>query len=360
MKTEAEIRSVAEPSEDRSYVNYRPPTSGLQLPLQVGRTMSYKYSLEFEKDYKELERKLNELKEIALNKKIDFSQEIATLETKLENYKEEKYSTLSAWQKVLIARHPERPATMDYIEAIFDDFLELHGDRCYRDDPAIVGGIARLNGVPVTVIGHQKGRDTNQNLKRNFGMPHPEGYRKACRLVKQAEKFKRPVICLIDTQGAYPGVEAEKRGQGWAIAQTLMQMSLLKTPIISLVTGEGGSGGALALGVADRVLMLSYAIYSVISPEGCASILCKDVSKSYEMADYLKLTAEDLHEMGVIDEIISEPLEGAHTNPDKTYKIVREKLQVHFDALQSSNIDELLEKRYRRLRNMGVFEEVGV
>ena len=193
---------------------------------------------------------------------------------------------MSAWQKVLIARHPERPATMDYIEAIFDDFIELHGDRCYRDDPAIVGGIARLNGVPVTVIGHQKGRDTNQNLKRNFGMPHPEGYRKACRLVKQAEKFKRPVICLIDTQGAYPGVEAEKRGQGWAIAQTLMQMSLLKTPIISLVTGEGGSGGALALGVADRVLMLSYAIYSVISPEDVPLYYVR-CQQSHEMADYL-------------------------------------------------------------------------
>jgi acetyl-CoA carboxylase carboxyl transferase subunit alpha len=260
--------------------------------------MPYKYSLEFERDYQELEKKLNELKDVALKKKIDFSQEIATLEAKLEEYKEEKYNTLKAWQKVQIARHPERPATMDYINTIFDDFIELRGDRCYRDDPAIVGGIARYNGVPVTVIGHQKGRDTNQNLKRNFGMPHPEGYRKACRLFKQAEKFKRPVICFIDTQGAYPGIEAEERGQGWAIAQNLMQMSLLKTPIISLVIGEGGSGGALALGVADRVLMLSYAIYSVISPEGCASILCKDVSRSHEMAEYLKLTARITTKMG--------------------------------------------------------------
>ena len=321
--------------------------------------MPYKYSLEFERDYQELEKKLNELKDVALKKKIDFSQEIATLEAKLEEYKEEKYNTLKAWQKVQIARHPERPATMDYINTIFDDFIELRGDRCYRDDPAIVGGIARYNGVPVTVIGHQKGRDTNQNLKRNFGMPHPEGYRKACRLFKQAEKFKRPVICFIDTQGAYPGIEAEERGQGWAIAQNLMQMSLLKTPIISLVIGEGGSGGALALGVADRVLMLSYAIYSVISPEGCASILCKDVSRSHEMAEYLKLTAQDLQTMVVIDEIIPEPLEGAHTNLDQAYKIVKEKLRIHFDELMSGSIDDLLEKRYRRLRKIGIFEEDG-
>jgi acetyl-CoA carboxylase carboxyl transferase subunit alpha len=321
--------------------------------------MPYKYSLEFEKDYQELEKKLNELKDVALKKKIDFSQEIATLEAKLEEYKEEKYNTLKAWQKVQIARHPERPATMDYINTIFDDFIELRGDRCYRDDPAIVGGIARYNGVPVTVIGHQKGRDTNQNLKRNFGMPHPEGYRKACRLFKQAEKFKRPVICFIDTQGAYPGIEAEERGQGWAIAQNLMQMSLLKTPIISLVIGEGGSGGALALGVADRVLMLSYAIYSVISPEGCASILCKDVSRSHEMAEYLKLTAQDLQAMGVIDEIIPEPLEGAHTNLDQTYNIVKEKLQIHFNDLMSGSIDHLLEKRYRRLRKIGIIEKDG-
>ncbi|MGB4503783.1 MAG: acetyl-CoA carboxylase carboxyltransferase subunit alpha [Syntrophaceticus sp.] len=313
--------------------------------------------MEFEKDYQELEKKLNELKEFAQNKQIDFSHEIATLEAKLESYKEEKYNNLSAWQKVQIARHPERPTTMEYIEALFDDFIELHGDRCYRDDPAIVGGIARYNGTPITVIGHQKGRDTNQNLKRNFGMPHPEGYRKACRLAKQAEKFRRPVICFIDTQGAYPGVEAEERGQGWAIAQRLMQMSILKTPIISLVIGEGGSGGALALGVADRVLMLSYAIYSVISPEGCASILCKDVSRSHEMAEYLKLTAQDLYSMGVIDEIIPEPLEGAHTNLDKTHKIVKEKLQINFDDLLSHSIDELLEKRYERLRNIGIFEE---
>jgi acetyl-CoA carboxylase carboxyl transferase subunit alpha len=318
--------------------------------------MSYKYSLEFERNYRELENKINELKNVALNKNIDFSQEIATLETKLEEYKEDTYNTLSGWHTVQIARHPQRPTTMDYIKAVFTDFIELHGDRCYREDPAIVGGIARFNGIPVTIIGHQKGRDTNQNIQRNFGMPHPEGYRKACRLIKQAEKFKRPVICFIDTQGAYPGVEAEERGQGWAIAQTLMQMSILKTPVISLVIGEGGSGGALALGVADRVLMLSYAIYSVISPEGCASILCKDASKSQEMAQHLKLTAKDLYSMGLIDEIIPEPLEGAHTNPDDTYKIVKEKLQMHFDDLLSGHIDQLLEKRYSKLRSVGVFK----
>jgi acetyl-CoA carboxylase carboxyl transferase subunit alpha len=319
--------------------------------------MPFKDSMKFERDYQELQKKLSELKDITLKKKIDFSQEIATLEAKLESFKEEKYKTLTAWQKVQMARRPERPTTMDYIEAIFDGFIELHGDRCFRDDPAIVGGIARYNGVPVTVIGHQKGRDTNQNLKRNFGMPHPEGYRKACRLVKQAEKFKRPVICFIDTQGAYPGVEAEERGQGWAIAATLMQMSLLKTPIISLIIGEGGSGGALALGIADRVLMLSNAIYSVISPEGCSSILCKDTGRSDEMADHLKLTAQDLYSMALIDEIIPEPLEGAHTNLNKTYKIVKEKLQTHFDDLVSRSIVELLEKRYERLRTIGIYGE---
>ena len=211
----------------------------------------------------------------------------------------------------------------DYIAVIFDDFFELHGDRCYRDDPAIVGGIALFNGVPVTVIGHQKGRGTSQNIKRNFGMPHPEGYRKAMRLAQQAEKFKRPVICFIDTQGAYPGVEAEERGQGWAIAQILMQMSALKSPIISLVIGEGGSGGALALGVADRVLMLSYAVYSVISPEGCASILCKDVSKSREMCEHLKMTAQDLYAMGIVDEemcIRDRLYQGSHPPDAETKK----------------------------------------
>ncbi len=317
--------------------------------------MSYKYSLEFEKDYQGLEKKINVLKDDALKKNIDFSQEIATLEAKLKDYKEEKYNTLCGWHTIQIARHPQRPTTIDYINAIFGDFVELHGDRYYRDDPAVVGGIARFNGVPVTVVGHQKGQDTNQNLQRNFGMPHPEGYRKFCRLTKQAEKFKRPVICFIDTQGAYPGMEAEERGQGWAIAQTLMQMSILKTPVISLVIGEGGSGGALALGVADRVLMLSYAIYSVISPEACASILYKDVSRGPEMAEYLKLTAKDLYSMGLIDEIIPEPLEGAHTNPTATYKIVQEQLQMHLDDLLSGDIDQLPEKRYNKLRCIGVF-----
>ena len=319
--------------------------------------MTYKYSLDFEKDYQEIEKKLTELKEIAQNKQIDFSHEIAALEAKLKEYKEKKYNTLSAWQKVKIARHPARPTTMDYIAAIFDEFFELHGDRCFRDDPAIVGGLALFNGVPVTVIGHQKGRGTSQNIKRNFGMPHPEGYRKAVRLAQQAEKFKRPVICFIDTQGAYPGVEAEERGQGWAIAQILMQMSVLQSPIISLVIGEGGSGGALALGVADRVLMLSYAVYSVISPEGCASILCKDVSKSSEMCEHLKMTAQDLYAMEIVDEVIPEPLEGAHINPNQTYIIVKEKLLLHLDELLNQNMVVIIEQRYKKLRNIGIFRE---
>lgn len=319
--------------------------------------MSYKYLLEFEKDHQELESKLKELKSIATEKEIDFSQEIATLEAKLSHYKEKQYSTLNAWQTVQLARHPDRPVTSDYINNLFDDFIELHGDRCYRDDPAIIGGIAWYNGIPVTVIGHQKGRDTTQNLKRNFGMPHPEGYRKVCRLIKQAEKFRRPVICFIDTQGAYPGIEAEERGQGWAIAQSLMQMSCLKTPIVSIIVGEGGSGGALALGVADRVLMLTYSIYSVISPEGCASILCKDVSRSSEMAEHLKLTARDLQAMEMVDDIIPEPLEGAHATPEQTYKIVDDRLKIHLNELLLESIDELVEKRYSKLRKIGVYEK---
>jgi acetyl-CoA carboxylase carboxyl transferase subunit alpha len=319
--------------------------------------MAYNHFLEFEKDYQELEQKLNELKELAEKKNIDFSEEFSALEKKLALSKEAKYQALTAWQKVQLARHPERPTTLDYIQALCEDFIELHGDRFYKDDPAIVGGIARFQGIPVTVLGHQKGKDTNQNLKRNFGMPHPEGYRKAYRLMTQAEKFKRPVICFIDTQGAYPGIEAEERGQGWAISRLLYRMSFLKTPVVSLVIGEGGSGGALALGVADRILMLSYAIYSVISPEGCASILYKDINKAPEMAKHLKITAAELQEIGIIDEIIPEPVEGAHSNPEQIYKIVGESLQTHLKELCSQNPEDLVEQRYERLRKIGIYNE---
>lgn len=319
--------------------------------------MGYNHSLDFEKDYQEIEKKLNDLRELTQKMNMDLSVEIAALERKLALTREEKYQALSAWQKVQLARHAGRPTTLDYIRELFEDFIELHGDRYYQDDPAIVGGIALFRGIPVTVIGHQKGKDTNQNLKRNFGMPHPEGYRKACRLMTQAERFERPVVCFIDTQGAYPGVEAEERGQGWAISRLLYQMSLLKTPVISLVIGEGGSGGALALGVADRILMLSYAIYSVISPEGCASILRKDVTKAPEMAEYLKITAADLEAMGIIDEIIPEPLEGAHRNTAQVYRAVGERLYVHLKELLSLDIQDILNRRYERLRKIGVHDE---
>lgn len=232
--------------------------------------------LEFEKPLLELERKIGELRSFSSEKGIDLAEEISTLEKKAESMKKEIYSNLSPWQKIQLARHPQRPYTLDYIKLIFEDFLEMHGDRLFGDDRAIVSGIAKFNGRPVTIIGHQKGRDTKDNIGRNFGMPHPEGYRKALRLMKQAEKFKRPVICLIDTPGAYPGIAAEERGQGEAIARNLMEMSNLKTPIIVVVIGEGGSGGALALGVGDKIAMLEHSVYSVSSPEACAAILWKD------------------------------------------------------------------------------------
>jgi len=266
----------------------------------------------------------------------------------------ERYNSLTAWQIYQMARHQERPFTLDYINAIFQDFIELHGDRCYADDPAVVGGLAWFDGIPVTVLGHQKGKDTKENLHRNFGMAHPEGYRKAYRLMEQAEKFGRPLICFIDTPGAYPGTGAEERGQAWAISRNLARMSSLRIPIITLVIGEGGSGGALALGVADRVLMLSYAVYSVISPYGCASILLNDAGRSEEMAEKLKMTATDLLNLGIIDEIIPEPLEGAHRDPQKTFRAVEERIRFHLRELIDRDPADLVEQRYQRLRKIGL------
>ncbi len=315
--------------------------------------------LDFEKDYLDLKAKLEELKAMAEQKKIDLAEEISSLESKVARLKEERYRNLTPWQKYQIARHPNRPTTLDYLKAIFSDFIELHGDRCYADDPAIVGGLALFDGRPVTVIGHQRGKDTNENLLRNFGCPHPEGYRKAQRLMNQAEKFGRPVICFIDTQGAYPGVGAEERGQGWAISQTIMRMARLRVPCVSVVIGEGGSGGALALGVADRVLMLSYSVFSVISPEGCASILWNDASRAEEMAHHLKMTAADLAAMGIIDEIVAEPLEGAHRDWENTFKTVKDRLAYHLHELLEKSQEELIEGRYQRLRRIGVFAEDG-
>ena len=251
----------------------------------------------------------------------------------------------------------ERPTTLDYIQKVFDSFIEFHGDRQFRDDPSIVGGIGRLNGISVTVIGQERGRNANENIKRNFGMPHPEGYRKALRLMKQAEKFKRPVICFIDTQGAYPGVAAEERGQGEAIAKNLMEMSILKTPIISIVIGEGGSGGALAMAVADEVWMLENAIYSVLSPEGFASILWKDSRRAKEAAEVMKITAQDLKEFEIIDKIIKEPKGGAHVDPDLAAENIKNALIEALPKLKAEDRDTLIENRYNKFRKMGKYIE---
>ncbi|MDO7788487.1 acetyl-CoA carboxylase carboxyltransferase subunit alpha [Desulforamulus aquiferis] len=310
-------------------------------------------ALDFERPLLELEAKIDELKRFTNEKGIDFSGEIVMLENKAKDMKADIYSNLSPWQKVQIARHPARPNTLDFINALFTDFMELHGDRLYGDDPAVLGGIARYKGTSVTVIGHLKGHDTKENVTRNFGMAHPEGFRKALRLMTQAEKFKRPVICFIDTSGAYCGMGAEERGQGEAIARNLMVMSALRIPIVSIVIGEGGSGGALALGVANKVLMQEHAIFSVSSPEAAASILWKDGTKAKEAAEALKLTAQDLMRLGVIDEIIPEPLGGAHSDLESTYNKVDHYLERNLKSLIEQDVDELVQARYEKFRAMG-------
>jgi acetyl-CoA carboxylase carboxyl transferase subunit alpha len=310
-------------------------------------------TLPFEKHMYELKSKIDELKNLATEQNMDLGKEIRQMEVKLYNMQKEAYKNLTAWDKVSIARLVERPTALDYINRIFDDFMELHGDRYYGDDAAIVGGIARLDGIPVTVIAQQKGNNIKENIKRNFGMPNPEGYRKALRLMKQAEKFKRPVICLLDTPGAYCGLGAEERGQGEAIARNLMEMSNLKTPVISIVIGEGGSGGALALAVADEVWMLEHAIYSILSPEGFASILFKDASRAKEAANTMKITAQDLINFGIIDRIIKEPLGGAHTNVDEMALSIKRNLEESINRLISEPIESLLTKRYYKFRKIG-------
>lgn len=309
--------------------------------------------LDFEKPIVELEAKIEELRKFTADKGIDLTNEIMILETKAREMKESIYGQLSPWQKVMLARHPDRPNTLDYIKLMFTDFLELHGDRLYGDDPAVVGGIARFQGRPVTVIGHLKGHDTKENLARNFGSAHPEGFRKAARLMQQAEKFHRPVICLIDTQGAYCGMGAEERGQGEAIARTLMIMSAVKTPLVSVVIGEGGSGGALAFGVADRILMQEHAVFSVSSPEACASILWKDAARAKEAAGVLKLTAQDLISYQVIDGIIKEPLGGAHRDHQAAARLLAEAIKTNLDQLSGLTPEALAEERYRKFRAMG-------
>ncbi len=311
-------------------------------------------ALEFERPIIELENKIHELESFIRENEVDLSHEIDILKNKLDNIKKNIYNNLTPWQKVKIARLLDRPTTLEYIERIFTDFIELHGDRLYRDDYAIIGGIGLLDGIPVTVIGHQKGRDTKENIKRNFGMAHPEGYRKALRLMEQAEKFERPVIMFIDTPGAYCGIGAEERGQGEAIATNLLQMSKLKIPIIVVVIGEGGSGGALALGIGDRVCMLEHSVYSVISPEGLSSILWKDASLAEKAAEIMKLTAQDLLELNIIDKVIEEPLGGAHKDVDLVSSNIKNYIVKELTELLKLDSNTLLDMRYQRIRKIGV------
>lgn len=317
-----------------------------------------RYVLDFEKPIYELESKIQELEELARGGDISIDGELKRLRKKVQALRQEIYTRLSRWQVVQIARHPQRPYALDYISHICQDFIELHGDRCFRDDPSIVAGLGKWGNRSVAIIGQQKGRGTRDNLYRNFGMPHPEGYRKALRVMKLAEKFKLPVITLIDTPGAYPGIGAEERGQAQAIAQNLYEMAKLETPLVAVIIGEGGSGGALALGVADRVYMMQYAIYSVISPEGCASILFRDASRAPQAAEALKLTAFDLKEQNLINGIIEEPLGGAHHDPQTTYQIVAETVNQTLDELEKLPPKELTEKRRERYRAMGLWIEV--
>jgi len=313
--------------------------------------------LDFEKPIVELERKIQELKSFTSNKKIDLGSEIKNLEDKLSKLRKEIYGSLSAWQRVQIARHPKRPYTQDYINMLMTDFIELHGDRLFYDDQAIVGGVAKFNGNKIMIMGHQKGRDTKENLKRNFGCAHPEGYRKGLRLMKMAQRFNLPIITLIDTPGAYPGVDAEERGQAQAIATNLKEMIDIAVPIVVIVIGEGGSGGAIGLGVGDKVCLLENSYYSVISPEGCASILWRSSAKAPEASETLKLTAKDLLNLGIIDEIISEPLGGAHRDPEKAAKNLGETLKRNLDDLIKIPKDRLLQLRYEKFRKMGVYKE---
>jgi acetyl-CoA carboxylase carboxyl transferase subunit alpha len=316
--------------------------------------------LDFEQGIADLEHRIDALKvSHDDHDDLDISKELEQLQKKNKKLLEDTYKNLSAWQISQVARHPQRPYTLDYIKNLFTDFEELHGDRAYADDPAIVGGIARFEGMPVMVIGHQKGRDVKERQYRNFGMPRPEGYRKALRLFRLAEKFGLPIITLIDTPGAYPGIGAEERGQSEAIARNLYVMSELKTPILGVIIGEGGSGGALALGVVDQLLMLQYSTYSVISPEGCASILWKSATKAPEAAETLAITADRLKALGLVDVIVSEPLGGAHRDVDTTMQSLRRTLKTELAALQKKSTDKLLAARYERLMGYGKFKETA-
>ncbi|WP_033541906.1 acetyl-CoA carboxylase carboxyltransferase subunit alpha [Planococcus sp. CAU13] len=314
-------------------------------------------SLPFEEPLIQLRKKIGELKEYTANAEVDLTAEISSLEARLEKLETEIYEDMKPWDRVQVARHPNRPTTLDYIPYMFEDFIELHGDRLYGDDEAIVGGIASFKGQPVTVIGHQRGKDTKENVRRNFGMPHPEGYRKALRLMKQAEKFSRPIICLIDTKGAYPGKAAEERGQSEAIARNLVEMAGLKVPVVSIVIGEGGSGGALALGVGNHILMLENSTFSVISPEGAASILWKDSALAQTAAEAMKITAPNLLEMGIIERIVPEIRGGAHHDLVKQAEFLSTEIEKSLAELNPLNADELIMQRYDKFKSIGVFTE---
>lgn len=312
--------------------------------------------MDFEKPIVELENKIEELRKMG-SKRVTLEPEIKRLESKLDKLKKDIYQNLSTWQRVQIARNPNRPYTLDYIRLITDSFMELHGDRLYADDLAIIGGFAKIDDQKIMIMGHQKGRDVKENIARNFGCAHPEGYRKAMRLMRMAEKFDCPIICLIDTPGAFPGIGAEERGQAQAIAENLRDMAGLKTPIIAVIIGEGGSGGALGIGVADKVLILEHAYYSVISPEGCASILWRSSQKAPLAAEALKLHGEHLEKFGIVDEIIPEPMGGAHRNFEETAANLKSSILKHLKKLTASETEKLLDNRYQKYRNIGEFIE---
>jgi len=319
--------------------------------------MTSMIGLDFEKPIIELERKIEELRGLSTTQDIDISGEIKRLDEKLGKIKKDIYENLTAWQRVQIARHPKRPYTLDYIDMMMTGFIEIHGDRHFGDDKAIITGLARVDDQKVVVIGHQKGKDTKENLMRNFGSAHPEGYRKAIRVIKMAEKYDIPIVVFIDTPGAYPGIGAEERGQAEAIAYNLREMATVRTPITAFVIGEGGSGGALGIGVADRIYVLENAYYSVISPEGCAAILWKERSRSPDAASALKLTAKELFEMRIIDGIIKEPLGGAHRNPQETAENIKTVIKKDLAALKGMSKDKLIDSRYAKFRSIGVFKE---
>lgn len=313
--------------------------------------------LDFEKPLEEIELKIEEMTAHAESEHLDMSAEIAVLNQRLEKVRQEIYTDLSAWQKVQIARHPQRPYTMDYIDLIVSDFIELHGDRLYRDDPAIIAGLGRIDGRPVMVIGQQKGRNTKENLHRNFGMAHPEGYRKALRLMKMAEKFRRPVVCLVDTPGAYPGIGSEERSVAEAIARNLFNMAQLRVPIVIAIIGEGASGGALGIGVGDTILMMEHAWYSVINPDSCSLILWRDREKKEVAAENMKISASDLVELGVVDRIVPEPLGGAHKDPNLAATNLKQAIVLAIEDLTRRSIDEIVPSRIDKFARMGKWEE---